>query len=79
MDATKLVQMANQIGAFFGAEPDTSTAADGVADHIRRFWDPRMRRALLKWVDERDGEGLQPVVLQALQKHREKLQPAVQG
>lgn len=76
MDATKLVQMANQIGAFFGANPDTATAADSVADHIRRFWDPRMRRALLKWVDERNGEGLQPLVLQALQKHREKLQPA---
>jgi len=79
MDAAKLVKMANQIGGFFGADPDTSAAADSVADHIRRFWEPRMRSAILKWMDERNGEGLQPVVLQALQKHREKLQPAVRG
>jgi formate dehydrogenase subunit delta len=76
MDGSKLVHMANQIGAFFGADPDTSVAADSVADHIRRFWDPRMRRAIFQWLDERNGEGLQPLVLQALQKHREKLQPA---
>ena len=76
MDASKLVHMANQIGGFFAADPDASTAADGVADHIRRFWDPRMRRDLFNWLDERNGEGLQPLVLQALEKHREKLQPA---
>ncbi len=76
MDAAKLVKMANQIGGFFGADPDTSVAADSVADHIRRFWDPRMRRAIFQWLDERNGEGLQPLVQQALQKHREKLRPA---
>jgi len=76
MDVGKLVHMANQIGAFFGADPDPSTAADSVADHIRRFWDPRMRTAILGWLDERDGEGMEPLVRQALQKHRQTLQPA---
>lgn len=76
MDVSRLVYMANQIGAFFGSEAETSAAADRVADHIRRFWEPRMRKAILEWVDQRNGEGLQPLVLQALQKHRQKLQPA---
>jgi len=75
MDGSKLAHMANQIGAFFSADPDTSVAADSVADHIRRFWDPRMRRAIFQWLDEHNGEGLQPLVLQALQKHRGTLQP----
>ncbi|MCW5621164.1 MAG: formate dehydrogenase subunit delta [Burkholderiales bacterium] len=76
MEAGKLVHMANQIGTFFEAGGDAAAAADSVADHIRRFWDPRMRRAIFEWLDQHGGEGLQPLVLQALQKHREKLQPA---
>lgn len=78
MEAVKLVHMANQIGTFFETGGDAVAAADSVADHIRRFWDPRMRRAIFEWLDQHGGEGLQPLVRQALQKHREKLQPAQQ-
>ena len=40
-----LIRMANQIAAFHGAYPEEE-AVEGVAQHIRDFWDPRMRRAL---------------------------------
>lgn len=76
MDAKKLVKMANEIGAFFQAEPDRQAALDGVAGHLKRFWDPRMRRELLRWVDEQAGAGLSPIVLDAIRANREKLQPA---
>ncbi len=76
MDAKKLVKMANEIGAFFQAEPDRQAALDGVAGHLKRFWDPRMRRELLRWVDEQAGAGLSPLVLDAIRANREKLQPA---
>ena len=39
--------MANRIGEFFQAMPDRQEALLGVATHIRKFWDPRMRRELL--------------------------------
>ncbi len=39
--------MANDIGNFFNAEPDKTEAAKGVANHVRRFWDPRMRREMI--------------------------------
>ncbi len=38
----RLVYMANQIGSFFRSQgPDQAVA--GVADHIKKFWDPRMK------------------------------------
>jgi formate dehydrogenase subunit delta len=75
MDIHRLVQMANDIGAFFESEPDRAVAMDGIAGHIKRFWDPRMRRELLSWVDEHAGEGLKELVLAALRRNHEKLLP----
>ncbi len=76
MDAQKLVTMANQIAGFFESDaPDPLSASDGIASHLRRFWDPRMRRALLQWIDERGGEGCRPSVLAAVSGHRESLTP----
>ena len=67
--------MANEIAAFFEAEPDRATALEGVAGHIQRFWDPRMRREILQWVDQRGGEGLTELALAALQANRDMLRP----
>lgn len=75
MDPQKLVHMANQIGAFFEAESDRAAACESVANHIRRFWDPRMRRAILQWLDTHGGEGLDPLVLEALKAGRDLLLP----
>jgi formate dehydrogenase subunit delta len=46
MSAERLVQMANDIGKFFAAEPKHTDAVAGIANHIQRFWDPRMRRQI---------------------------------
>jgi formate dehydrogenase subunit delta len=37
-----LVRMANQIADFFRLQPEAEAIA-ATADHIRRYWDPRMR------------------------------------
>jgi formate dehydrogenase subunit delta len=47
MRIERLVSMANDIGHFFNAEPDKTEAAKSVANHVRRFWDPRMRREII--------------------------------
>lgn len=73
MDVSKLARMANQIGSYFAAEPERAVGLEGVASHLRRFWDPRMRRALIAWVDGGGREGLVPLVLEAIQLHRERL------
>jgi len=38
--------MANQIGKFFRSQGEAASVA-GIAEHIRKFWDPRMRAAIL--------------------------------
>ena len=41
----RLVYMANQIGKFFQSQGHDK-AVPGVAEHIRKFWDPRMRKQI---------------------------------
>ena len=41
----KLVYMANQIGKFFKSQGESNASAS-IAEHITKFWDPRMRRRL---------------------------------
>ena len=50
--------MANDIAAFFDAEPDKTVAAEGVRYHMSRFWEPRMRRAIIEHVRQKGGAGL---------------------
>ena len=76
MDADNLVHMANRIGQFFDALSDRQEAIDGVANHLRRYWEPRMRRELLEHVARAGHEGLHPLVRQALEARREQLMPA---
>ncbi|SEJ63561.1 formate dehydrogenase subunit delta [Paraburkholderia diazotrophica] len=78
MDVHNLVDMANRIGDFFESMPDREEAIDNIADHIRRFWEPRMRRALLATLHSKP-EGLElelhEMVREALVRHREELTP----
>jgi formate dehydrogenase subunit delta len=71
MDIDNLVHMANRIAEFFEAMPDRDEACDGVAQHLLRYWEPRMRRELLAHVEANQGAGLRPLVLAAV---RERLQ-----
>ncbi len=52
MDVEHLVGMANQIAEFFDSEQGRDEAYKPVSSHIARYWDPRMRRAILKHVSE---------------------------
>jgi formate dehydrogenase subunit delta len=60
MNIDLLIKMTNEIGDFFkGAEVnDAKAAAQDVANHLRRYWDPRMRVQMLKYYEERQGAGL---------------------
>jgi formate dehydrogenase subunit delta len=73
MDAHHLVKMANGIGDFFDSEPDKAKGVKGVADHIRSFWEPRMRKQIFAHLDSSGGEGLNDIVLNALRTHRKEL------
>ena len=75
MDGKKLVRMANNIASFFAAEPVRATAVDGVANHIKRFWEPRMRTAILAVLDAGGTQGMHELVVDALRTHRGKLEP----
>ena len=69
MHVDNLVKMANQIGSFYESMPDPVEAQEGIATHIKKFWEPRMRRALLEHIDS-GGADLHPAVLHALVSHR---------
>jgi formate dehydrogenase subunit delta len=57
--------MANQIGAFFRTQkPELAVAS--IADHLAKFWDPRMREKIVNHL-EKGGEGLTPLVKDAVQ------------
>lgn len=72
MNIDHLVKMANQIGAFFESEPDRGEALSSVANHLKRFWDPRMRRELVAHL-ENGGAGLSDIVSEAIKSNRESL------
>ena len=61
----RLVYMANQIGKFFQSQGHDK-AVPGVADHIRKFWDPRMRKQIYAHLAA-GGAGLNPEVREALE------------
>jgi formate dehydrogenase subunit delta len=73
MHVDQLIKMANQIGDFFESMPDPVEAQEGITTHIRKFWEPRMRRELLAHIDSSGGAGLHPAVLQAITSRREAL------
>jgi formate dehydrogenase subunit delta len=62
----KLVYMANQIGKFFETQGRAKAVA-GTADHIKKFWDPRMRDAIFAHV-QAGGKGLDPLVREAIEQ-----------
>ena len=61
-----LVRMANQIADFFKIQ-STDQAVAGTADHIRKFWDPRMHAMMTQHLAH-GGAGLNPIALQATQQ-----------
>jgi len=72
MDMQKLIKMANQIGDFFAAMPEDE-ALQGISGHLQRFWEPRMRRQLLEYMDAEQGRDLKPIVVSAIRAYRGRL------
>ena len=60
----KLVYMANQIGKFFATQGKDGEV-DGIATHIKKFWEPRMLRQIFAHLDA-GGAGLAPPVKEAI-------------
>ena len=52
------------MGAGKFMEGSQKVRIEGVANHINKFWEPRMRRELFEHIDK-GGEGLLPLVLEA--------------
>jgi formate dehydrogenase subunit delta len=76
MNLDNLVHMANQIGEFFSAYPDSQEALDGIANHIQKFWEPRMRIRLLDALNAGQADALLPLVKDAIIRHQANLRPA---
>jgi formate dehydrogenase subunit delta len=65
MNIERLVKMANDIGDFFVAEGDRAQTARDVASHLKRFWDPSMRKQIVAHVQQ-GGVGLSDHVRDAV-------------
>ena len=66
MNIDLLIKMANEISAYFASEPDAEQAAKDVAAHLRRYWEPRMRRQIVSYHEERRGAGLTDLAQRAV-------------
>ena len=61
MNIDLLIKMANEISAYFAAEPDAEQAVRDVAGHLKRYWEPRMRAQMIAYFEQRQGAGLSDV------------------
>jgi formate dehydrogenase subunit delta len=68
MSPDKLVHMANQIGKFFAHQGEEQAVA-GIADHLAKFWDPRMRAGIVAHLAIEE-DGLDPLVRKAVEHLR---------
>ncbi|HMV16706.1 MAG TPA: formate dehydrogenase subunit delta [Zoogloea sp.] len=72
MNEAKLVNMANQIATAVAANAEPARAAIDVAEHLMRFWDPRMRAGLIACAG--GAAGLDPLVREAVARLRDQAQ-----
>jgi hypothetical protein len=64
MQTRDMIRMLNQIGEFFKSYTEKE-AIEGIAEHINKFWDPRMRKDLFAYIDQ-GGQGIAPLVMTAV-------------
>lgn len=65
MTVQHLIQMANGVGHFYATESRRDEAIAGIARHMQRFWDPRMRQKIVLYLQS-GGDGLDELVLEAV-------------
>jgi formate dehydrogenase subunit delta len=66
MEEEYMVHMANQIAMFFSSYPHDEAVA-GVTDHFKSFWEPRMRKQIIAYVDG-GGHGLHVLAIEAVKR-----------
>jgi len=66
VNAERLVAMANDIANFFAAEPDREIAIEGIRDHLRRFWEPRMRQQIVAHMQAHGSGDLSSLAAEAV-------------
>jgi formate dehydrogenase subunit delta len=67
MNIERLVSMANDISRYFESEPDQALGVAGIADHLKRFWEPGMRKQIVAHLGG-GGEGLEPLAKKGVQR-----------
>ena len=72
MNVERLIEMANDIANFFAADPDRDAGIEGVTNHLRKFWEPRMRRQLIEHVHAHGPDGLSDVARAAVARLAER-------
>lgn len=80
MNINHLIRLANRIGDFFESLPDHAEGVEGVASHIQKYWAPRMRTAMLNYLEQHpdgraDEASLTPIALEAILINKERLTP----
>ena len=67
MKPEMLVRMANQMEDFFKSQAHDDAVA-GIEEHIRKYWDPRMRKAMAEHLASGADIGLKPLAREAAQR-----------
>ena len=65
VETDKLIRMAEQVAANLDYDDDQEGLVARVADHLQRFWDPRMKAAI-KDCAERDEAAVSDILRQAV-------------
>jgi formate dehydrogenase subunit delta len=76
MDVNNLIHMANRIGEFYQSYSDKAEAHEGIVNHIAKFWEPRMRRALLGELRSDLAKTMMPLVHDAVLANEARLMPS---
>ena len=67
MNIERLVTMVNDISHYFAADPDHAVGAASIADHLKRFWEPGMRKSIVVHLVA-GGDGLEPLAKMGVEK-----------
>lgn len=72
MNIERLATMANDIANFFHAESDRNVAIDGISGHLRKFWEPRMRKQIIAYAKSADHGELSELAHEAVLRLAER-------
>ena len=66
MNIDLLIKMVNEIGDFFAGTAEPPEATRAVANHLKRYWEPRMRAQMIAYYEQRQGAGLSDLARSAV-------------